>query len=261
MRHTKLFFLPKFLRSGRHSFGCSLLVLAALTCNAGADSKSVSSKPSASVGEKSARTGGDIQRAVDAVYPALVRIHVVYEEGSGGRMEKNRASGSGAIISEEGYIITNHHVAGRATRIVCRLSNREEVDAELVGTDPLSDLAILKLDLSSRRDPTAKLTAARFGDSDALAVGDVVLAMGSPSGLSQSVTRGIVANTAMILPGSSSDFLLDGENELAGIRRAHPRLYLLVETEEHVSHSYFESRATDFSLHGFRTGGKGGRAE
>jgi len=155
-------------------------------------------------------TDAAIQRAVDAVYPALVRIHVVFEEGQRGRMEKNRASGSGAIISEDGYIVTNHHVAGRATRIVCRLSNREEVDAELIGTDPLSDIAVLKLDLSTRRDPGAKLVVARFGDSDELEVGDVVLAMGSPAGLSQSVTKGIVANTEMISPGNGMK--LDGED-------------------------------------------------
>jgi len=69
-------------------------------------------------------------------------------------------------------------VAGRATRIVCRLSNREEIDAELVGTDPLSDLSVIKLDLSRRRDPKAKLPVAKFGDSDKLKVGDPVLAMG-----------------------------------------------------------------------------------
>ena len=153
----------------------------------------------------------DVQAAVDAVYPALVRIEVVYEEGQEGRMKKGRAAGSGTIISPDGYILTNHHVAGRATRIVCRLSNREEVDAELVGTDPLCDLSIIKLDLSSRRNPKAKLPFAKFGDSNKLRVGDVVLAMGSPSGLSQSVTKGVVANTAMIMP-FSQDFMLDGEN-------------------------------------------------
>ena len=153
----------------------------------------------------------DLHRAVDAVYPALVRIHVVFEEGRDGRMEKLRASGSGAIISDDGYIITNHHVAGRATRLICRLSNREEVDAELVGTDVLSDLAILKLDLSSRRDPKAKLPVAKFGDSDKLKIGEVVLAMGSPAGLSQSVTKGIVANTAMVMPNNLGSFVLDGE--------------------------------------------------
>ncbi len=150
-----------------------------------------------------------IERAVDGVYPALVRIHVVFEEGDGGKMQKRRSSGSGAIISEDGYIITNHHVAGRATRLVCRLSNREEVDAVLIGTDALSDLAILKLDLSSSRHPKQKLAVAKFGDSDKLTVGDVVLAMGSPAGVSQSVTKGIVANTAMISPDGS--MVLDGE--------------------------------------------------
>ena len=158
-------------------------------------------------GEDASRAA--IQRAVDAVYPALVRIHVVYEEGQEGRMQKRRSSGSGAIISEDGYIITNHHVAGRATRLVCRLSNREEVDAVLVGTDALSDLAVLKLDLTSRRNPREKLSVAKFGNSDQLAVGDVVLAMGSPAGVSQSVTKGIVANIAMISPGGS--MVLDGE--------------------------------------------------
>jgi serine protease Do len=152
-----------------------------------------------------------IERAVGAVYPALVRIHVVTEEGENGRMRKYRATGSGTIISEDGYILTNHHVAGRGTRIVCRLSNREEVDATLVGTDPLSDLAVLKLELSSRRDPKARLPFAKFGDSDKLKVGDVVLAMGSPAGLSQSVTKGIVSNTAMISPGGGGGFTLDGE--------------------------------------------------
>lgn len=154
----------------------------------------------------------EIQRAVDAVYPALVRIHVVSENGGDGRMQKSRASGSGTIISKDGYILTNHHVAGRATRIVCRLSNREEVEAELVGTDPLSDLAVLKLKLETRRDPKAKLAVASFGDSDKLQIGDVVLAMGSPAGLSQSVTRGIVSNTELIAPGGAGDMVLDGEH-------------------------------------------------
>ncbi len=153
----------------------------------------------------------DIQRALDAVYPALVRIHVVSEDGGEGRMQKSRASGSGTIISEDGYILTNHHVAGRATRIVCRLSDREEIEAELIGTDALSDLAVLKLKLETRRNPKAKVPVATFGDSDKLKVGDVVLAMGSPAGLSQSVTKGIVSNTEMISPGGGGGLMLDGE--------------------------------------------------
>ena len=151
-----------------------------------------------------------IEAAVRAVYPALVRIHVVMEDGGGGRMQKGRGSGSGTIISAEGYILTNHHVAGHATRITVRLADRQEVRATLVGTDALADLAVLKIDKKDLRDPQAPLPVAKFGDSSRLQVGDVVLAMGSPAGLSQSVTQGIVANTEMIAPGNS--MRLDGES-------------------------------------------------
>ncbi|WP_193212759.1 PDZ domain-containing protein [Luteolibacter marinus] len=153
----------------------------------------------------------EVSDAIRKVFPALVRIYVVMEEGSDGRMRKMQGSGSGAIISSDGYVLTNHHVAGRGTRFVCTLSNREEVDATLVGTDALSDLAVLKLDLSTRRFKDQPLAVATFGDSDQLKVGDVVFAMGSPGGLSQSVTRGIVANTEMIVPRHQISMTLDGE--------------------------------------------------
>ena len=151
-----------------------------------------------------------IDRAIEAVYPALVRIHVVSESGRDGRMMKSQGSGSGTIISEDGLVLTNHHVAGRGTRIVCRLSTREEVDAELIGTDVLSDLTVIKLDLTDRTLDTP-LAVASFEDSDKVRVGDTVLAMGSPAGLSQSVTVGVVANTAMIPPNRGS-FDLEGES-------------------------------------------------
>lgn len=151
-----------------------------------------------------------IQTAVDRVYPALVRIDVVTESGGSGRMQKVRGTGSGAIISADGYIVTNHHVAGRGSRITIRMSDREELPATLVGTDPLSDLTVLKFDPGARRDPTAPLPFASFGDSDTLQIGDVVLAMGSPAGLSQSVTQGIVSNLALIPPGGA--FRIEGES-------------------------------------------------
>lgn len=157
-----------------------------------------------------AKADPQVEAAVKAVYPALVRIHVVAEEGGAGRMQKERASGSGTIISPDGYILTNHHVAGRATRITVRLADRQEIRATLVGTDPLADLAVLKIDKKSLRDPEAPLPVAKFGDSAALEVGDAVLAMGSPAGVSQSVTQGIVANTEMIAPGGA--MRLDGES-------------------------------------------------
>ncbi len=154
----------------------------------------------------------EVDGAVQKVYPALVRIYVVMEEGSDGRMRKMQGSGSGAIISPEGHVLTNHHVAGRGTRFVCTLSNHDEVDATLVGTDALSDLAVLKLDLSTRRFKDQPLAVATFGDSDKLKVGDLVFAMGSPGGLSQSITRGIVANTEMIVPRHQIGLTLDGES-------------------------------------------------
>ena len=97
-------------------------------------------------------------------------------------MQKGRSSGSGTIISPDGYILTNHHVAGRATRLTVRLSDRQEIKATLVGTDALSDLAVLKIDRKDLRNPEAPLPVAKFGDSSKLKVGDVVLAMGSPAG-------------------------------------------------------------------------------
>jgi serine protease Do len=180
--------------------GLALAVLAPAVCPA--------DEPPAAARDAALRER--IQRAVDRVYPTLVRIDVVMESGGSGRMQKARGSGSGAIITADGYIVTNHHVAGRGSRITVRLTNREELPAKLVGTDALSDLSILKIDPAARRDPSVPLPFATFGDSDRLQIGDVVLAMGSPAGLSQSVTQGIVSNLALIPPGGSLQ--IEGES-------------------------------------------------
>ena len=152
-----------------------------------------------------------VREAVEATYPAIVRIEVVSERGSSGRMLKSRATGSGVIISQEGHVVTNHHVAGKATRITCRLSDGEEISADLLGADAMTDLAVIGLRLDERPKNAKPLTIAKFGDSDKVEVGDVCFAMGSPAGLSQSVTRGIISNVAMISPQRGS-FRLDGEN-------------------------------------------------
>jgi serine protease Do len=151
-----------------------------------------------------------IDEAVAAVKPSLVRIQVVATQYYQGREVKYEASGSGVIISKEGYVITNHHVAGHATRIVVILSSNEEVPADLVGTDPLADIAVLKLKPETHRE----FPIVQFGDSDAMRVGDTVLAMGSPLAMSQSVTLGIVSNLKMVMPEafSWSRFTLDGED-------------------------------------------------
>ena len=152
-----------------------------------------------------------IDLALSKVSPSLVRIHVVSVEFQDGREIKREASGSGTIISAEGHVLTNHHVAGRTRAIICTLANREEIPADLVGTDPLSDIAILKLRPSTPRT----FPVAHFGDVSKLKVGERVLALGSPLALSQSVTMGIVSNTEMIMPGMFWPFnrmTLDGED-------------------------------------------------
>ncbi len=148
--------------------------------------------------------------AIDTVKPALVRIRVVSTEFGDGREIKQQAVGSGAIITKDGYIITNHHVAGHAAQMFCTLWNREEIEAELIGTDPLTDISIIKLIPEKPR----QFAFVSFGDSSKVRVGDSVLAMGSPMALSQSVTLGIVSNTEMVIPRfwGGSTFKLDGEN-------------------------------------------------
>jgi serine protease Do len=95
-------------------------------------------------------------------------------------------AGSGFIIEEDGYIITNHHVIENADEIIVRMADRRQFEAELVGSDPLSDVALLKIDAEDL--PTLKL-----GDSKALKPGEWVVAIGSPFNFEQSVTAGIVS--------------------------------------------------------------------
>ncbi|HUL75611.1 MAG TPA: PDZ domain-containing protein [Vicinamibacterales bacterium] len=150
-----------------------------------------------------------VDRAIAAVFPSLVRVSVVYLDQQAGREVKGQLSGSGTIISPDGYVVTNHHVAGRPRRIVCTLSTHEEVPADLVGTDPLSDIAVIKL----HPDKPRTFPAAKFGDSTKLRSGQPVLAMGSPLALSQSVTEGIVSNVQMIMPQAfGQGETLDGED-------------------------------------------------
>jgi len=97
-----------------------------------------------------------------------------------------RGAGSGFIIESDGYIITNHHVVDGADQIIVRMADRREFEAELIGSDPLSDIALLKID--AEKLPTLKL-----GNSKALQRGEWVVAIGSPFNFDQSVTAGIVS--------------------------------------------------------------------
>ncbi|HEX8236829.1 MAG TPA: PDZ domain-containing protein [Abditibacteriaceae bacterium] len=158
--------------------------------------------------QTNAASSAAIQQIVDQVKPALVRIQVVESSPQAGREVKAETFGSGVIISPDGYVVTNHHVAGDAKWLSVTLSSRERVDAKLVGTDALSDLAIIKLEPTPDGQP---YPTAQWGDSSTLRVGEAVLAMGSPFAFSQSVTAGIISNTELVMP-KSDDFTLDGEN-------------------------------------------------
>ncbi len=132
----------------------------------------------------------DIFYARDKVMPALVHIQPVIKNYNTGELEKQAVIGSGIVFHADGYVVTNYHVAGKAERILCTLADRELVPAEFVGGDPLTDIAVIKLDLS---EYTGKIVTAEFGDSDSVAVGQYVIAMGSPLALSRSVSVGVIS--------------------------------------------------------------------
>ena len=158
----------------------------------------------------SAEPGKNLQEQIysarDKVYPALVHIQPISEVFQRGKKTKQTAVGSGVIVSEDGYVITNYHVAGKAVKAICTLENKERIPATLVGGDPLTDLAVLKLDLSEYKE---KLNWAEIGDSSTLVPGQFVLAMGSPLALSRSISQGIVGCPDRVLDSELT--LDDGE--------------------------------------------------
>jgi serine protease Do len=173
-----------------------------------------------------------VQEAKNKVFPAVVFVKPIQQEFRGGKMEKVQVFGSGAIIDPEGHVVTNNHVAEKATEIKCVLSDREEVPAKIVGLDPETDLAVIKLDLSERKSKTA-LPVAEFGDSNQLQVGERVMAMGAPHGFERSVSSGIVSSLeryfdfapynlwiqtdAAINPGNSGGPLVNIGGKIIGI--------------------------------------------
>lgn len=157
------------------------------------------------------------EAAVAKVRPTVVQVNVVTGSGKG--------LGSGVIFDSRGYIITNHHVIADAQSIQVTLYDGTSLPARLVGTDPLDDLAALKVATS------AKLTAATLGDSSKLQVGQEVLVIGNPLGITQTVTSGIISaldrsvatipdaiqTDAAINPGNSGGALVDLQGNLVGL--------------------------------------------
>jgi len=144
--------------------------------------------------------------------------------------QRQKGQGSGVIVSSDGHILTNHHVVEGASTIEVRLSDKREFEAELIGSDAKTDIAVLKVEGEN-------LPLMRFGNSDNVAVGDVVLAVGNPFGIGQTVTMGIVGATgrgnlgiedyedfiqtdAAINPGNSGGALVNNLGELVGVNTA-----------------------------------------
>jgi len=188
--------------------------------------------------------------AVERAAPAVVNINIakvvavetnpllndpVFRQFFGGstgpaRKQVERSLGSGVIFSEQGYILTNHHVIGGADAIQVFLRDGRSAKAVVIGSDPETDVAVLKIDLK-------KLPIITLGKSERVRVGDVVLAIGNPFGVGQTVTMGIVSATgrnalgintfenfiqtdAAINPGNSGGALVDAHGNLIGINTA-----------------------------------------
>ncbi|XZG70069.1 Do family serine endopeptidase [Chitinibacteraceae bacterium HSL-7] len=186
--------------------------------------------------------------AAKRAMPAVVNIYTVQEvkrqhpllndpifrrffgEGMEGESQPTSSLGSGVIVSPDGYIVTNNHVVASADEIQVAFADGRTADARLIGTDPETDLAVIRVELN-------QLPAITFADEAKLQIGDVVLAIGNPFGVGQTVTMGIVSamkrsqlgiNTfenfiqtdAAINPGNSGGALVDTSGNLMGINTA-----------------------------------------
>src|SRR5205814_2208634 len=147
----------------------------------------------------------------------------------GGRMPAQRGVGSGVIVTPDGFVLTNNHVVDAADEVKVTLQDGREFSAKVIGKDPKSDVAVVKIDAKD-------LPAIDIADSEKIEVGDVVLAVGNPFGMGQTVTMGMVSATgratlgldyedfiqtdAAINPGNSGGALVDAEGRLIGINTA-----------------------------------------
>lgn len=196
---------------------------------------STSPSGSASITDLPQPSAGSLSAAALKAQPSVVSINTLQRQGSrpfpwGSQEEGGEGLGSGVIISKDGLILTNHHVVEGADAIEVVLHDGQSTDAEVIGTDPETDLALLRVKLPN-------LPAITLGDEKRTRVGDVVLAIGNPFGVGQTVTSGIISalgrnqlgiNTfenfiqtdAAINPGNSGGALVDIDGRLLGINTA-----------------------------------------
>ncbi|HLG16552.1 MAG TPA: trypsin-like peptidase domain-containing protein [Blastocatellia bacterium] len=236
--------------AGRAWIGLAILIVFAtvlvlgLRARAGKSSASVPELPIAPAANADAmpspiELSSSFREVAKAVKPAVVNINVRESVSQGSGIEdffgfggpdlgprRREGTGSGMIVTPDGYVLTNAHVVENADRIEVTLSDRRTLRAKIIGTDPESDIAVIKIDGNGL--PTVLL-----GDSDALEQGDWVLALGSPFGLQQTLTAGIVSATgrelaqsqygkyiqtdASINPGNSGGPLVNMQGQVVGI--------------------------------------------
>ena len=179
-----------------------------------------------------ASTPNDFTAAANYALPAVVSIKAIQQTNDRwGSL--SRSSGSGVIVSADGYIVTNNHVIENAKEINITLNDNRQYDARVIGTDPTTDLALVKV-------TETELPFLTFGNSDSLQIGEWVMAVGNPLGLQSTVTAGIVSakgrdlnlisdqyrieafiqTDAAVNPGNSGGALINTNGELIGINTA-----------------------------------------
>lgn len=151
-----------------------------------------------------------VTAVTSAISPAVVRVDIAQARYENGKQSLIRGNGSGVIIDQQGRVLTNYHVAGRAIEIYVTLFSKERVPARLIGDDHWTDLAIIQMDMDTVRKQHIQFSSADLGDSGNLVVGQDVMAFGTPFGLARTVTRGSVSNTDRTFFDQSQRMDIDG---------------------------------------------------